>query len=193
MALKLCVVVQPSKEVLSKALSVANAYTRKNYRKTSRYIRYTYSDQTVFRVPHITLRGSCLVETSDIPDFLKKVEMIARKHKPFKIVLSGTQSFVNKGKPTVYYWFVKPTNVLKKIHEELRVTLDKQWSAKYHEHYNPHLTLVVDETSQSPFKYSKPAQMPKVSSKVDKITILYRHPNKKTVTYQKVYKKIKLG
>lgn len=193
MHLKLAVVIQPSKEVLQQAINAANQYTKKNYNKTSQFIRYIYPEQVVFRVPHITLRGSSLIKGSEIPEFLHRIESIARKHKPFQVVLDGTKSFIHNGKTTVHYWYVEPSSKLKSLYEELRAQLDPKWKAAYHEEYNPHLTLTVDETEQSPLSNSKPIDLPRVVSTIDKITILYRLPEAKQVSYQKIYSTIKLG
>ncbi len=193
MTLKLAIVIQPSKKILSEAVNAANVYTRKNYEKTSRYIRYVYPENVVFRVPHVTLRASSLVKRSEIQEFLNKIKSVARKFRSFKLILNSTRSFVNGGRITVHYWNVESNSSLKSIYRELRKTLDKKWSAPYHERYNPHLTLIVDETNKSPLLKSKPVVMPKRICTIDKITILHKLPKTKPISYQKVYRTIKLG
>lgn len=193
MTLKLAIVIQPSKKILHEAVNAANVYTRKNYQKTSRYIRYVYPENVVFRVPHVTLRASSLVKKSEIQEFLNKIKSVAQKFRPFKLILNGTCSFVNGGKINTHYWNVELNSSLKLIYKELRKTLDEKWSAPYHKSYNPHLTLIVDETDKSPLLKSKPVAMPKRICTIDKITILHKLPKTKLISYQKVYRTIKLG
>ncbi len=175
MTLKLAIVVQPSKIILEEAIKFANKYTRKNYNKTSNYIRYVYLNNTVFRVPHITLRESSLVKTSEIPEFLNKIKEVAKNSKQFRVTLNSTHSFVNGGRITTYYWHVKQNSALKSVYKKICKTLNKRWPPQHHyANYTPHLTLIVDETNKSPLPKSKPASMPKRICTIDKITILYR-------------------
>lgn len=190
MALKLAIVVQPPKNILDEAICAANKYTRKNYKKTSEYIRYLYPTKTVFRVPHITLRGSSLVKTSEIPEFLNKIKNLSKEFKPFKVVLNGTRAFFNNRMITVYYWHVKSNFNLQLLNKKLDLLLNKRWPALTHKTYTPHLTLVVDETKRNPLQNSKPTSMPKKTCIIDKVTILYRLSNTKNTSYQKVYKTI---
>lgn len=91
---------------------------------------------------HLTLKFLGEISDEEASGISAALEEIARRHKPFPLVLRGTGAFpAGRRSPRVFWVGVDPVPGLVSLQEEIERTMEKRGYEREKRSYHPHLTL----------------------------------------------------